>query len=65
VKRAPGRLRQLRLEAKKIFDAEQAHVTVSGNAVLVKVDGNSSGRTNLAITVPKSASVNVTTGHGG
>ncbi len=51
--------------AKKIFDAQQAHVTVSGNAVLVKVDGNSSGRTNLAITVPKSASVNVTTGHGG
>src|SRR5271170_5925798 len=32
--------------AKKIFDAQQAHVTVSGNAVLVKVDGNSSGRTN-------------------
>ena len=52
-------------EAKKIFDAQQAHVTVSGNAVLVKVDGNSSGRTNLTITVPKSASVNVTTGHGG
>jgi DUF4097 and DUF4098 domain-containing protein YvlB len=52
-------------EAKKIFDSQQAHVTVSGNAVLVKVDGNSSGRTNLTITVPRSASVNVTTGHGG
>ena len=52
-------------EANKIFDAQQAHVTVSGNAVLVKVDGNSSGRTNLIITLPKSASVNVTTGHGG
>jgi len=51
--------------AKKIFDAQQAHVTVSGNSVLVKVDGNKSGRTNLTITVPKSASVNVTTGHGG
>jgi DUF4097 and DUF4098 domain-containing protein YvlB len=52
-------------EAKKIFDSQQAHVTVSGNAVLVKVDANKSGRTNLAITVPRSASVNVTTGHGG
>jgi DUF4097 and DUF4098 domain-containing protein YvlB len=51
--------------AKKIFDAQQAHVTVTGNAVLVKVDGNSSGRTNLTITVPRSASVNVNTGHGG
>ena len=27
-------------DAKKIFDAEQAHVTVSGGAVLVKSDGN-------------------------
>ncbi len=52
-------------EAKKIFDAQQAHVTVSGNAVLVRVDGNNSGRTNLAITMPRSASVNVNAGHGG
>lgn len=52
-------------EAKKIFDAEQAHVTVSGKAVLVKVDSSNSGRTNLTLTVPKSASVNVTTNHGG
>lgn len=52
-------------DAKRIFDSQQAHVTVSGNAVLVRVDGNSSGRTNLTITVPHSASVNVTTGHGG
>lgn len=51
--------------AKKIFDSQQAHVTVSGNAVVVKVDANSSGRTNLTITVPKSASVNITTNHGG
>ena len=51
--------------AKKIFDAQQAHVTVSGSAVLVKVDGNSSGRTNLTLTIPRSASVNVTTSHGG
>jgi len=51
--------------AKKIFDSQQAHVTVSGNAVLVKVDSNSSGRTNLALIVPRSASVNVNAGHGG
>jgi len=52
-------------DASKIFDSQKAHVTVSGNAVLVKVDGNSSGRTNLVLTVPRSASVNVNTGRGG
>ncbi|HEX4286020.1 MAG TPA: DUF4097 family beta strand repeat-containing protein, partial [Terracidiphilus sp.] len=51
-------------EAKKIFDAEQAHVTVSGSAVLVKSDSNSSGRLNLTVTVPKSAHVTVQSGHG-
>ena len=51
-------------EAKKIFDAEQAHVTVSGNAVLVKSDSNSNGRLNLTVTVPKSAHVTVHSGHG-
>ena len=52
-------------EATKIFNSQQAHVTVSGNAVVVKVEGNKSGRTNLAISLPKSASVNVNAGHGG
>jgi len=51
-------------EAKKIFDAEQAHVTVSGSAVLVKSDGNNNGRSNLTVTVPKSAHVSVHSGHG-
>ena len=51
-------------EAKKIFDAEQARVTVSGSAVLVKSDGNNKGRMNLTITVPKSAHVSVHSGHG-
>jgi len=51
-------------EAKKIFDAQQAHVTVSGNAVLVKSESNNSGRLNLTITVPKTAQVNVNSGHG-
>ena len=51
-------------DAKKIFDAEQAHVTVSGNSVLVKSDSNSKGRINLAITLPKTAQVTVNSGHG-
>jgi len=51
-------------EAKKIFDSEAAHVTVSGNAVLVKSESNNSGRLNLTVTVPKSARVTVNAGHG-
>lgn len=51
-------------EAKKIFEAEQVHVTVSGNAVLVKSDSNKSGRLNLTVTVPKTARVMVNSGHG-
>jgi len=51
-------------EAKKIFDAEAPHVTVTGNAVLVKSDSNSSGRLNLTITVPHSAHVTVNAGRG-
>jgi DUF4097 and DUF4098 domain-containing protein YvlB len=51
-------------EAKKIFNSEQARVTVSGSAVLVKSDGNNNGRVNLTVTVPKSAHVAVHSGHG-
>ena len=51
-------------EARKIFDAEQAHVTVSGKAVLVKSAGNSSGRVNLTVVVPKTAQVTVNAGRG-
>ncbi|MGD0892244.1 MAG: DUF4097 family beta strand repeat-containing protein [Terracidiphilus sp.] len=51
-------------EAKKIFEAEAPHVTVTGNAVLVKSDSNSSGRLNLTITVPHSAHVTVNAGRG-
>jgi DUF4097 and DUF4098 domain-containing protein YvlB len=51
-------------EARKIFDAEAAHLTVSGNSVLVKSDSNTSGRLNLTVTVPKSARVTVDAGHG-
>ena len=52
-------------EANKIFEARKPHVTVSGNAVLVKVDGNSNGRTNLSITVPRTVSVNLKAQKGG
>jgi DUF4097 and DUF4098 domain-containing protein YvlB len=51
-------------EAKKIFEAEAAHVTVSGNAVVVKSDNNNNGRLNLTVTVPKSARVSLNAGRG-
>ena len=51
-------------DAKKIQDAEAAHLTVSGSAVLVKSEINSNGRLNLTITVPKSARVTVNASRG-
>ena len=51
-------------EAKKIFSAEAAHVTVSGSTVLVKSEGHDSGRLDLRVTVPKSAQVTTTAGRG-
>ncbi|MGA3345575.1 MAG: DUF4097 family beta strand repeat-containing protein [Terracidiphilus sp.] len=51
-------------EAKKIYDAEAPHLTVSGNAVLVKSESNSNGRLNLSVTVPRSAKVTVEAGKG-
>jgi DUF4097 and DUF4098 domain-containing protein YvlB len=51
-------------EAKKIFDAETPLLTVNGSAVLVKSESNSSGRLNLAVTVPRGARVTVETGKG-
>jgi len=51
-------------EARKIFDAEAAHLTVSGNTVLLKSDSNTNGRLNLTVTVPKSARVTIDAGHG-
>jgi DUF4097 and DUF4098 domain-containing protein YvlB len=50
--------------AKKIFNAEAAHVTVSGNAVLVRSNSNNSGRLNLTVTVPRGAQVTVNAGKG-
>jgi DUF4097 and DUF4098 domain-containing protein YvlB len=51
-------------DAKKIFDSEAAHLTVSGNTVLVKSESNNSGRLNLTVTIPKSARVTVDAGRG-
>jgi DUF4097 and DUF4098 domain-containing protein YvlB len=51
-------------EARKIFDTEAAHVTVSGNSVLVKSEGHKSGRLNLTVAVPKTARVTVNAGRG-
>ena len=51
-------------EAKKIFDSEAAHVTVSGGAVLVQSNGNDHGRVNFTVTVPRTAKVTVNAGKG-
>jgi DUF4097 and DUF4098 domain-containing protein YvlB len=51
-------------DARKIFDSETPSVKVSGNSVLIKSQGNNSGRLNLTISVPKSAHIAVNAGHG-
>ncbi len=51
-------------EAKKIFDKEAAHVTVSGSAVLIQTANDSRGKVNLKITVPKTAKVTVNASKG-
>jgi DUF4097 and DUF4098 domain-containing protein YvlB len=51
-------------EAKKIFDAEAAHLTVVGTVVQVKSESNDHGKLNLTITVPKSARVTINSGKG-
>lgn len=45
--------------AKRIFDAEAAHVTVNGSAVLIESQNNGRGRVNLSVSVPKTAHVTV------
>ncbi len=51
-------------DAKKIFDAETAQLKVSGTAVLIKSEGNSNGKVNLTVTVPKTARVTLNAGRG-
>ena len=50
--------------AKNIFDSEAAKVTVSGSAVLIKCEGNSKGRVDLTIALPKNSHVVVNSGWG-
>jgi DUF4097 and DUF4098 domain-containing protein YvlB len=51
-------------DAKKVFDAVAAHLTASGNSVLLKSESNSYGFVNLTVTVPKTAKVTVNNGKG-
>ena len=51
-------------EANKIFAAQKPHLTVSGSAVVIKMEGPGNLRSNLTITVPRSATVNINNGHG-
>jgi DUF4097 and DUF4098 domain-containing protein YvlB len=50
--------------AQRIFSSEDTHVTVSGNAVIVKSENNSRGRVDLTVAVPKSAHLTVNSGWG-
>ena len=50
--------------AKRIFDDEAAHVTVSGTAVVVQSNGDDHGRVTLTVTVPLTAKVTVNAGKG-
>lgn len=51
-------------DAQKVFTSEAAHLTVSGNAVMVRSGGNQRGRVNLNLTVPATAHVSVNAGRG-
>ena len=51
-------------DAQKIYDSEKVHFSSDRSQVQVKVDSNSSGKVNLAIIVPKSDRISVSTGKG-
>lgn len=51
-------------EAQKIFSAEEAHLRVSGNAVLLSSNGSRNGRLNLTVSVPRSARVKINSDKG-
>ncbi|HME57330.1 MAG TPA: DUF4097 family beta strand repeat-containing protein [Terracidiphilus sp.] len=51
-------------EAKKVFDAVAARLTVSGSSVLLKSESNSSGMVNMTVTVPRTAKVTVNNNRG-
>jgi len=49
-------------DAKRIFDAVAAHVTLNGSAVLIQSQENSRGKVNLTISLPRTAKVMVNSG---
>lgn len=49
-------------DAQRIFEAEKATVNASGDTVVVKAPSSDHGRVNLAVTVPKTARVNIHSG---
>lgn len=49
-------------DAKAIFDAETAQVTVNGSTVTIRTPGNDKGRVNLSVSLPKTAHVTVNSG---
>ena len=51
-------------DARRIFEAEAAHINVSGNSVLIRSDGHNNGRVNLTVTVPKTAKVTLNASRG-
>lgn len=51
-------------EAQKLFAAHRPRVAVSGSTAVITVDAANNLRSNLTITVPRSASVTVTSSHG-
>jgi hypothetical protein len=51
-------------DAKKIFDSVAAHLTASGNGVLLKSESNSNGLVNLTVTVPRTAKVTINNSKG-
>jgi hypothetical protein len=51
-------------EAQKIFVAHRPRVTVAGNSAVIAVAGADNLRSNLTVTVPRSASVTIVTTHG-
>ncbi len=51
-------------DARRTFSRLGPKITVSGTSVLVRVDSNNSGKSDLSLEIPRDASVDVTTSHG-
>ncbi len=51
-------------DAQKVFAAHRPRVTVSGSSAMITVDSASNLRSNLTITIPRTASVQVNATHG-